>query len=166
MPQPHRIFKLSFAALTAVSIALTIFTFGYYLGIYSAMRSFSLSVSEFQFDIQYTNYVETFTTITIDNPSTFQFSLQGASQVIHVNNRYLGTSFAPDISLEKPAPILPQTTRNVTMNLKLGFDLLSEEKIESLTSSPKAWNVAIYLTIEGPVIGTFYMNMMERIETS
>jgi len=163
----QKVIWFTFVIATVLMVATIAYSYTFYFGIFKAMRTFELSISDFDFTILNSTKVVVKTAVTLNNTSDFNFYALDIRERVFLNDVFLGTASIQEI-IARPVRIPPQSSKNATITLSLDLILLKLELIEFLlgNSSQKTWMIFVQVSFEGPLVERFTMKTAQTIITS
>jgi LEA14-like dessication related protein len=163
----QKLLALIFASVTLTSTVVIAYSLDSYVGISLAVRSLSAFVEDFDIELVDEGHLIVKTNVTVNNPSSYEFSWIGLEQQVYVNDTYAGSVRSGDLSQMKPAPISPRSETNHTLELRISFEH-KPELFEWLLDPDitKNWITFVNVFCEGPLIGSFRLSTSALKQTS
>ena len=152
---------------TALLAGAIVYSFTAYLGIFKAVRTLEMSISDFDFRVLNSTKAITETVVFMNNSSPHEFYAIYLTERVFVNGMFVGTTHLGTIGRSASIYVPPNSSKNATMTLELDLLFLLPHLVEMLLepSSQKEWTLLIDAQMEGPLVGKFTMRTIEGVAT-
>lgn len=156
-----RMISLIFVIATIMSTTAITYSFISYFGAYTAVRTFTASISEFNVIEYNATYVYIETILTLTNPAAQEFDALYFEQRTYLNGQFFTFTRPSEPTEYRPMRIPPQSSTNVTIPT-----VVPPTKIKMYQeATQKNWFTSILVVLHGPIIGRYCQTISREIGT-
>lgn len=158
----------AFAMATILLVGAILYSSTVYLGIFKAVRTLEMSISDFDFRILDSTKAVAETVVSLNNSSPHEFHVLHITERVYVNDMFVGTVRLGSTGTYVSIYVPPDSIKNATMTLELDLIYLLDQLVEVLLepSSQKDWTLFIDASVEGPLVGKFTVRTVGGVDAS